>query len=470
MARQNASVDNLREDQIGFRANKLNFAPKATEVINRLPNLNQVQFPQESFQQPDRESMTANFISNLLPKAGEVVGDVVSRGQELAGTGLEKLTELAKDPRTYEVLSNVLAVGSAPYSPQLSQTYGNIASGIKESRIAKQEAEKEKAELARDLLKQDNNALKTYTIEGFRQLREGDNPNFIQEVPLPSGRKVSMFNQEAATEAGELALKGQPKAPKGYIPLDPNLEASLADIKEDTVFKQSGAVSGNFVNTDKVNEIVEKKAIDTNDLLSKQSAAKVMDEVIENLIFSPDLDNLVGKNKIGPFNFSKRFLAGLTGFSETEEDLLANLDITNSEKILTTLLQLKEKGGGSTGFGALNQKELEVIANSLASLDTKQSKEQFIKQLRRIQNKIGNNALNAQKAYGKKYVTEGIEMYESPYRDKPKQQQIQSFVPQTRTAGAEPRFITGDEIIYGNVPAQADNNVLSGGFRVRSIR
>ena len=69
---------------------------------------------------------------------------MVSRGQEIAGTGLEKLTELAKDPRTYEVLSNVLAVGSAPYSPQLSQTYGNIASGIRESRVAKQEAETKK--------------------------------------------------------------------------------------------------------------------------------------------------------------------------------------------------------------------------------------------------------------------------------------------------------------------------------------
>jgi hypothetical protein len=270
-----------------------------------------------------------------------------------------------------------------------------------------------------------------------------------------------MFNQTAATEAGELALKGQPKAPKGYIPLDPNLEQSIADIKEDTVFKQSGAVSGNFVDTKKIKEIVDQKAIDTNDLLSQQSAAKVMDEVIENIIFNQDLDNLVGKNKIGPFNFSKRFLAGLTGFSETEEDLLANIDITDSEKILSTLLALKQKGGGSTGFGALNQKELEVIANSLASLNTNQSKEQFIKQLRRIQNKIGNNALNAQKAYGKKYVTEGIEMYESPYRDKPQQQQIQSFVPQTRTGGAAPRFMTGDEIIYGDVPKQTTTDYFN---------
>jgi len=206
VARQNASVDNLREDQISFRANKLNVAPKATEVINRLPNLNQVQFPQEAFQQPDRESMTANFISNLLPKAGEVVGDVVSRGKEIAGTGLEKLTELAKDPRTYEVLSNVLAVGSAPYSPQLSQTYGNIASGIRENRIAKQEAETEKAKLASELLKQDNNALRTYKISGFREAREGDNPDFIQEAPLPSGKTVSMFNQKASTEAGKLQI------------------------------------------------------------------------------------------------------------------------------------------------------------------------------------------------------------------------------------------------------------------------
>ena len=192
MARQNASVDNLREDQINFRNIKNKPVLQTGNLLNQPPNLNQVQFPQESFQQPDRESMTANFISNLLPKAGEVVGDVVSRGQEIAGTGLEKLTELAKDPRTYEVLSNVLAVGSAPYSPQLSQTYGNIASGIKESRIAKQEAETEKAKLDRELLKQDNEALGTYTRANFRESREGDNPNFIQDVTLPSGRTVSL--------------------------------------------------------------------------------------------------------------------------------------------------------------------------------------------------------------------------------------------------------------------------------------
>lgn len=141
MARQNASVDNLREDQISFRANKLNVAPKATEVINRLPNLNQVQFPQETFKQPDRESMTANFISNLLPKAGEVVGGVVSRGQELAGTGLEKLTELAKDPRTYETLANIGQIAYAYEDPYTAQALGRVASGLGAERIAKQEAE-----------------------------------------------------------------------------------------------------------------------------------------------------------------------------------------------------------------------------------------------------------------------------------------------------------------------------------------
>jgi len=455
VARQNASVDNLRQDQINFRNIKKKPVLQVGNLANQPPVLNQVQFQQEDFKQPDRESMTANFISNLLPKAGEVVGDVVSRGQELAGTGLEKLTELAKDPRTYETLANIGQIAYAYEDPYTSQALGRVASGLGAERIAKQEAETEKAKLASELLKQDYEALGTYTRADFREAREGDNPDYVQEAMLPSGRTVSLFNQKAATEAGELALKGQPKAPTGYIPLDPNLEASLADIKEDTVFKQSGAVSGDFVDPEKVAKIVEQKAIDTNDLLSQQSAAKVMDEVIEDIIFNEDLDNLIGKNKLGPFNFRKRFLAGLLGFSETEEDLLANLDVIDSEKILSTLLALKEKGGGSTGFGALNQKELEVIANSLASLNTNQSKEQFIKQLRRIQNKIGNNALNAQKAYGKKYVTEGIEMYESPYDVKGNRKSIDNIKNNQNT---KPNIT---DIIYGNVPKQTTTDYSS---------
>lgn len=209
MARQNASVDNLRDDQISFRANKLNVAPRATEVINRLPNLNQVQFPQEAFQQPDRESMTANFISNLLPKAGDVVGDVVSRGKEIAGTGLEKLTELAKDPRTYEVLSNVLAVGSAPYSPQLSQTYGNIASGIRESRIAKQEAETAKTKLALEEIKE------------FEKERKANINNLITDIPKDEDMKrarQALFSANAIKNLIRSDTQLTPQALKTQIP------------------------------------------------------------------------------------------------------------------------------------------------------------------------------------------------------------------------------------------------------------
>lgn len=206
MARQNASVDNLREDQINFRNIKNKPVLQTRNLLNQPPNLNQVQFPQEAFQQPDRESMTANFISNLLPKAGEVVGDVVSRGQEIAGTGLEKLTNLAKDPRTYETLANIGQIAYAYEDPYTAQALGRVATGLGEERIAKQEAEKEKAKLASQLLKQDNEALKTYNISGFRESREGDNPDFIQEAILPSGRTVSMFNQKASTEAGKLQI------------------------------------------------------------------------------------------------------------------------------------------------------------------------------------------------------------------------------------------------------------------------
>jgi len=143
VARQNASVDNLRQDQINFRNIKKKPVLQVGNLANQPPVLNQVQFQQEDFKQPDRESMTANFISNLLPKAGEVVGGVVSRGQELAGTGLEKLTELAKDPRTYETLANIGQIAYAYEDPYTAQALGRVASSLGEERIAKQEAAKE---------------------------------------------------------------------------------------------------------------------------------------------------------------------------------------------------------------------------------------------------------------------------------------------------------------------------------------
>lgn len=236
MARQNASVDNLREDQIGFRANKLNIAPKATEVINRLPNLNQVQFPQESFQQPDRESMTANFISNLLPKASGVVGDVVSRGQELAGTGLGKLTELAKDPRTYETLANIGQVAYAYEDPYTAQALGNIASGIKESRIAKQEAAqeaekdiklkelelKEKKE-ERDFEEEQNIADRLNQLE-IAKLK-------LQETPLDIQKRKKI---EAETNLLELELinKQNPISEEDLLKKQANQESYKAYLKK----------------------------------------------------------------------------------------------------------------------------------------------------------------------------------------------------------------------------------------------
>jgi hypothetical protein len=235
MARQNASVDNLREDQIGFRNIKNKPVLQTGNLLNQPPNLNQVQFPQESFQQPDRESMTANFISNLLPKAGEVVGDVVSRGQEIAGTGLEKLTELAKDPRTYEVLSNVLAVGSAPYSPQLSQTYGNIASGIRESRIAKQEAAQE---AEKDIKLKE---LELKKIEDERKFEEEQNVADrlnqleiaklkLQETPLDIEKRKKI---EAETNLLELELvnKQNPISEEELLKKQANQEAYKTYLK-----------------------------------------------------------------------------------------------------------------------------------------------------------------------------------------------------------------------------------------------
>ena len=63
----------------------------------------------------------------------------------------------------------------------------------------------------------------------------------------------------------------------------------------------------------------------------------------------------------------------------------------------------------------------------------------------------------------KKYVTEGIEMYESPYDVKANRKSIDNIIDNQNT---QPNIT---DIIYGKVPAQADNNVLSGGYVLERV-
>ena len=127
----------------------------ANQSMKENAMIGNVDFPVENFQTPDKDTVTSNFLSKLLPTAGDVIGDVVSRGAEVAGTGLEKLTELAKDPRTYETLANIGQVAYAYEDPYTAQALGRVAAGLGTDRRAKQEAAAKEAKLTRDLLKQE---------------------------------------------------------------------------------------------------------------------------------------------------------------------------------------------------------------------------------------------------------------------------------------------------------------------------
>lgn len=412
--------------------------------------------------------------TGTIQQLGRFAGGLTRGGSDVTG----KLAEFATRPETLEVASRIGQLATAYEDPQISNVLGQIAGDIGAKRALKEEREATLAKAKSDLEKEDNKARGTYAREGFREPIEGDDERFIQEVILPSGAKETYFNQTAAVEAGKLDLEGQPKAPKDYIPLTTDIEESYTDVKDDPAFKQSGAVSGNFVNPEKLQKVVQQKEIDTEDLLSTQSNTKLINEDIKRIIDDPNLDDLVGKQNILGFNVSKRFLSGLTGLPEEIENLISSTDVISSGKILRTLLDLKKKGGGSTGFGALNQSELKVISDSIATLNTTQSKEQFIRSLEKIDKVFSDSTVRLQKAYGKKYNTEGMEMYQSPYDVN----YAEKFLSQQQPTPTTPTTPTLNQMIYGkapkqitqqkikeNVPAQGDSNVMQVGRFVMEV-
>lgn len=66
-------------------------------------------------------------------------------------------------------------------------------------------------------------------------------------------------------------------------------------------------------------------------------------------------------------------------------DAQALVNRLKTESMLATMAELKQlSSSGATGFGALNVPELEALMNSIASLDTSQSDEQFSAEVKRI--------------------------------------------------------------------------------------
>ena len=405
---------------------------------------NQISFQPEV--QPTQDQITADFMQKLR----EGSGAALERGGQLGGQAVGGLLDLAKNPETWQIAADLGALTNASANPELAAQLARISGSIGDRIEARGLLEQEALESQSDLKNKSITSLNNFIKQGFAVPKEGDDPNYITDVTLPNGEKIQLYNQKLALQDREQTYE-ESKYDKDYNPITEAANPMLVELGKDPLFATSGAVRDDTFNDVKLKAYVEKKGTKTNELLSSQEGAKRNNQLIKNIINDPKLDELIGtKNILGIFESDNRFLEGLLGSSETAQSLLADIDTLSSEKILGTLKDLKKSGGGSTGFGALNQEELRVISNAIASLHTAQSKESFVKNLIKIDKTFSNATNRVQNAYGKKYSTEGIEMYQSPYDVN----YAEKFLSQQQTTPTTPTKPTLQQMISGTVPKQ----------------
>lgn len=106
------------------------------------------------------------------------------------------------------------------------------------------------------------------------------------------------------------------------------------------------------------------------------------------------IDELLQSPGIGMLGTYIGDVAGIFPHSDTADANKA-LDVVKNQILLNTITKLKSLSAtGASGFGQLSNQEGEILKNSVASLDTKQSNESLIRNLRQIRSVLEQSRNN----------------------------------------------------------------------------
>jgi hypothetical protein len=368
---------------------------------------NQVSFQPEV--QPTQDQITADFLRRLQDEGGaalqmarDVGGDALQRGGQiggqalgLGGQALGGLLDIAKKPETWRTAADLMAIASAPYSPQLAETYSGISGRIGDRMEARDLVEREAAEAQAAAIKDQEKADAKIT--------------------------AAKLKADALVDAEDLKHKRSlEKLPTGYFPLeDENL---IADVATDPLFNQLMITQphgeGKAINLEGLQNYKKEKEVETAKLDNDIAEVKSTNELIDRILFDPNLEKVIGKKKIagGWINLSKEWLAGLGGTDEQVQSLINAIDTKEAGKVLQTMKDLKaQSSSGSTGFGALNIQELNLLTNAFISLRKGGSAESFRKNLEKLQKSVNDRTISKQSRYTKKYTDTNRELHEHPF-------------------------------------------------------
>tara|TARA_R110002020_G_scaffold168018_2_gene356610 strand:+ start:2217 stop:3230 length:1014 start_codon:yes stop_codon:yes gene_type:complete len=181
---------------------------------------NQVSFQPEV--QPTQDQITVDFLRRLQDEGGaalqmarDVGGDALQRGGQiggqalgLGGQALGGLLDIAKKPETWRTAADLMAIASAPYSPQLAETYSGISGRIGDRMEARDLVEREAAEAQAAAIKDQEKANK----EEIKIIRNQENvlrkefnkgSQEYQTAIVQNKKLTNALNR--ATPAGDLA-------------------------------------------------------------------------------------------------------------------------------------------------------------------------------------------------------------------------------------------------------------------------
>lgn len=369
-------------------------------------------------QPPDLQQEIGNYISNLPPvqptgmvdKVKGFASDALQRGGQiggqalgLGGQALGGLLDIAKKPETWRTAADLMAIASAPYSPQLAETYSGISGRIGDRMEARDLLEQKVLEDAKQTIKDENQLeidnkkhIANLFKQGFRPVKEGENldPRYIVTINDLKGNPITLYNSKieqgdtkAAYERGQLkAIISNPT--KGNVWID-----------EET-YKRYRKLPGyrNLVRERKDGEktryefdaITNKKIADDyltvrERLFKSTDAANDTSEKVDSIINHPEFEKIIGKVAIGPIRLSKSGLKQKTGTVTAEQtDLIQLVESLTSGTLISTLEKMRSAKTGATGFGQLNEKEFEALRNAVVSFEKDQTPAQMKRNLLKI--------------------------------------------------------------------------------------
>lgn len=124
---------------------------------------------------------------------------------------------------------------------------------------------------------------------------------------------------------------------------------------------------------------------------AEQSKADAIDSYDQSI---SKIDELLRSPGIGMLGTYMGDVAGIFPHSDTADANKA-LDVIKNQVLLNTITKLKSLSAtGASGFGQLSNQEGEILKNSIANLDTKQSNESLVRNLRQIRSVLEQSRNN----------------------------------------------------------------------------